>query len=198
MSLHRTVLAAGRLAAVLLLAGLGASPARAAERGRSYLLENGSFELVLAAGGWRSSISSDGANPGFSVLGGGGELVVGIDIVPGVGIIASGRVLAAPHLSGVYLEGLGGLGVQVRLSEWVRLRLGIASGLLRLAREGLATDSTILLGGFVAASVDLFHLGRGRAAVETMLRLDVDGHLVTEGIFPAESLALSVGLGFRF
>ncbi len=182
----------------LLAVGMGARAAHAAEAKRSYILDAGSIEVILAAGGWRCSISPDQASPGFSVLGGGGELVLGIDLIPGIGIVASGRVIAAPHLSGVFVEGLGGLGVQIRLSEWVRLRLGIASGVLRLDRDGFATDHAILLGGFVAASVDLFHLGRGRAAVETMLRLDVDGHLLTEGVFPAESMALSIGLGLRF
>jgi hypothetical protein len=172
--------------------------AHAAEPRRPYIIDRGSVEVVLGVGGWRSGMSSSDRNPGFSLLGGGSELVLGIDFVPGVGIVASGRVLAAPRLDGVYVEGLAGLGIQIRLSDWVRLRAGIAGGQARLDRDSRPTDYAILLGGFLVASVDLFRLTRGRAATEAMLRLDIDGHLLAGETFPRQSLALSAGAGFRF
>jgi hypothetical protein len=107
-------------------------------------------------------------------------------------------VFAAPHLSGVYVEGLAGLGAQLRVSDWVRLRAGIASGQARLDRNNQPTDEVVMLGGFIVASVDLFRLARGRAAAETVLRFDVDGHLVQGTTFPRESISLSGGAGFRF
>lgn len=165
---------------------------------RPFVLDRGSVELLIAHGGWRSGLSPDEANPGFSVLGGGGELVLGIDVIPGIGIVASGRVLAGPRLGGAYIEGLGGLGLQVRLSDWVRLRVGIAAGQARQLREARAADTAVLIGGWVAASVDLFRLVRERAAVEVVLRFDAGGHLDVGVTFPKESIALSLGFGFRF
>jgi len=189
----------GILVAGLVLVVLGTRPARAAEtKKRPFILDRGSVELLIAQGGWRSGLSPDELNPGFSVLGGGGEVVLGLDVVPGIGIIVSGKVLAGPRLDGVYVEGLGGLGAQLRLSDWVRVRLGIAAGQARLDRDGLATDRAVLLGGFLAASVDLFRLAHDRAAVEIALRLDVDGHLDAGRTFPRESLSLALALGVRF
>jgi hypothetical protein len=175
-----------------------AASVHAAEPRRPFIVDRGSVEIVLGVGGWRTGMSSSERNPGFSLLGGGSELVLGIDFVPGVGIIASGRVLAAPGLDGVYVEGLAGLGIQLRLSDWVRLRAGIAGGQARLDRDAAATDYAILLGGFLVTSVDLFRLTRGRGATEAMLRLDIDGHLLAGDTFPRQSLALSAGAGFRF
>lgn len=180
-----------------LIAASGDS-ARAAEPRRPFIIDRGSVEIVLGVGAWRSGVSTEEANPGFSVLGGGSEIVLGIDIVPGIGLIASGRVVAAPHLSGTYVEGLAGLGAQIRVSEWVRIRAGVATGQARLDRAGKSVDSAVMLGGFVVASVDLFRLTRGRAATEAMIRFDVDGHLVAGTTFPRESVALSGGVGFRF
>ena len=187
-------------ATALTLLALVATRAVAAgpEARRPFLVDRGSVEVVIASGGWRSGFSTEESNPGFSLLGGGGELVVGLDVVPGIGLVACGRVLAAPRLGGVYIEGLAGLGAQVRLSESVRLRVGIASGQARLDRDTKPPDLAVLLGGFVVASVDLFRLGRGRAAAETTLRLDIDGHLAAGSTFPRESIALSLGAGFRF
>jgi len=175
-----------------------ATSARAAEPRRPFIIDRGSVEVVLGVGGWRSGVSTEETNPGFSILGGGSEVVLGIDIVPGIGIIVSGRVLAAPHSSGVYVEGLAGVGAQIRVSEWVRIRAGVASGQARLDRSGKPVDTAVMLGGFVVASVDLFRLTRGRAATEAMIRFDVDGHLVAGTSFPRESVALSGGVGFRF
>jgi len=184
-----------RLAIVALFLAL-AGNARAAEQ-RLTFLDRASLEL-LGVAGWRSGILPDGVNPGFSVLGGGAELILGIDIVPGVGIIADGRVLAGSRLSGVYVEGTAGIGAQLRVSDAVRLRLGADAGQARLTRKAQANDYAVIIGGFFAASVDLVHLGRGRAAVEAMLRIDVDGHAEVGTTFPRQSLSISTGLGFRF
>jgi hypothetical protein len=184
--------------AILVAALLLSATTHAAEPRRPFILDRGSVEIILGQAGWRTGVSPDEDNPGFRVLGGGSEVVLGLDIVPGIGIIVSGRVLAAPRLSGTYIEGLAGVGAQIRLSDWVRLRAGIASGQARLDRKGSPTDAAILIGGFIVASVDLFRLVRGRAAVEAMLRFDVDGHLLAGETFPRESVALSGGAGFRF
>ncbi len=183
--------------AVALCAALSGARAGAAARStRPFILDRGFVEWVLGFGGWRSGISPDQVNPGFSVFGGGSDLNLGLDLRPGVGLFASGRVLAGPRLAGVYVEGMAGLGVQLRVNDWVRLRAGIASGQARLDRSTQPTDTAILLGGFVVASVDLVRFGRASAC--GMLRFDVDGHLVAGATFARESIALSAGAGFRF
>lgn len=184
-----------RLAVALLFLAL-AGNARAEQR--LTFLDRASLEWVLGYAGWRTGILPDGVNPGFSVLGGGSELILGVDVVPGVGIIADGRVLAGPRLGGVYVEGTAGIGAQLRVSDAVRLRVGADAGQARLTRKGQPNDYVVIIGGFFAASVDLVHLGRGRAAVEAMLRIDADGHADVGVTFPRQSLSISTGLGFRF
>jgi hypothetical protein len=185
------------LIAALVLASLRASPARAADQ-RATFLERASLEWVLGFASWRSSILPNDVAPGFSVLGGGSELLLGIDLVAGVGLVADGRIFAGPRMSGVYVEGLAGVGPQLRVSDSVRLRVGAAGGQARLDRKGMATHYSPLVGGFFAASVDLVHLGRGRVAAVAMLRIDVDAQPGAEVGFPHESLSISTGLGFRF
>lgn len=154
--------------------------------------------MLIAQAAWRTGVSSDRANPGFSILGGGSELLLGLDVVPGIGIIASGRVLASPRLGGVYVEGLASLGAQIRVSDRVRIRGGVSAGRARLDRDGQPTDYVTLIGGFLAASLDMFRFARDRAATELALRLDADGHLDPGTTFPHESISLSLAAGIRF
>lgn len=184
------------LAAVVLVSSAGAVDA--AEPHRPFILDRGSVEVLVAQGAWRSGVSPDQQNPGFSVLGGGSELVLGLDVVPGIGIVASGRVLAAPRLGGVYLEGLASVGAQVRVSDRVRLRGGVTAGRARLDRQGQATDYATLVGGFLAASVDMFRFARDRVATALALRFDADGHLDVGQTFSKESISLSLAAGIRF
>ena len=188
-----------RAGAIVLSALLWAPAARAVEPSkRPFLVDRGSVELVLAEGGWRSGLSTEEVNPGFSVLGGGSELVLGLDVIPGFGVVVDGKVLAGRRRGGTYLEGLGGIGLQLRVSDSVRLRAGAAAGRARLDRSGQPTDSATLVGGFFAASIDLFRLLRDRAATIISFRVDADGHLDAGQTFSRESLAVTLGLGLRF
>jgi hypothetical protein len=163
-----------------------------ADRGANWLKDRGSIEWMLGIGGWRTSLGNDARSPGFEALAGGGELLVGLDVVAGVGVFAMGRVLYAGGTT-YYLEGLGGTGLQLRITELVRLRLGAAAG-----QANLGADRAILVGGFVAGSFDLVNLGAGRLALALSVRLDVDGHVNAGGALPGQSLALALGLGLRF
>ncbi|MEO6954806.1 MAG: hypothetical protein ABI321_23600 [Polyangia bacterium] len=190
-----------RLIALLaiLLVVLPGSPAWAADpTKRPFLVDRGSVEVLIGEGGWRSGLSTEDVNPGFSVLGGGGELVVGLDFIPGFGVIIDGKVLAAPRRGGTYVEGVGALGLQLRISDWVRLRGGAAAGRARLDRNGQPTDTATLVGGFFAVSIDLFRLLHDRASTVISFRVDADGHLDAGSTFSKESLALTLGVGFRF
>jgi hypothetical protein len=62
----------------------------------------------------------------------------------------------------------------------------------------LGEDSATLVGGLLAGSFDLFPLGGGRLATALHARLDVDGNLGAHVRLPDTSLALAVGLGFRY
>lgn len=165
---------------------------------RPFLVDRGFVEVLVGQGAWRSGLSNEEVNPGFSVLGGGSELLLGLDMVPGLGVIVDGKVLAAPHRGGTYLEGMGAVGLQLRVSDWVRLRAGAAAGRARLARNGEPTDHANLVGGFFAVSIDLFRLLHDRAATVISLRVDADGHLDAGSTFSKESLALTLGAGIRF
>jgi hypothetical protein len=178
---------------LLALALLVPAPARAAPGG-AWLRERINLEWVAGAGAWRSSLGTDVRAPGFDAFAGGGELLVGLDIGLGLGLVLTGRVLAGA-VSNVttYLEGLGGVGVQLRLGNRVRIRAGAAAGQARW--HG---DAATLVGGFLAGSIDLFALGGGRLSTALTVRLDIDADVGAQTYLPDQSLAFAVGLGFRY
>jgi hypothetical protein len=177
------------LAALCTIAG----PSVRAAPSSSWLREHATMEWMAGTGGWRCSLGLDNRVPGFSALAGGGEVTFGFDITTGVGLVASGRVLAAGFGKDHYLEGLGSFGPQLQVSERVRLRGGVAAGQLILG-----DDRAILVGGFLVGSFDLFTLGAGRLAVALAARLDLDGHINAAGALPGQSLGLALGLGIRY
>lgn len=197
-----------RAAAIAALVACAAT-ASAAPRPGHWLREHGTFEWSIGTGGWRSSLGVDPQVPGFDALGGGGEIFVGLDFGHGLGLVAGGRVVAGKQAEAVYLEGLGSLGLQLRVSELVRLRAGAAAGQARVTPESGAdparvrpADAAVLVGGFVMASIDLFSLGAGRLAMALSARLDLDAHVAEARrevrSLPDNSLALAVGLGLRY
>src|SRR5437763_1759352 len=104
-------------ALVLAVLLLGAAHAQADTRGARWMRERGSFEWMTASGGWRTALSNDSRVPGFDALGGGTELVLGLDVYGPLGIVLTGRFLGGAQRGGEFLEGLGGAGLQLRLSE---------------------------------------------------------------------------------
>jgi hypothetical protein len=177
------------VAALLLLSSLAHAQAGA------WLRERIDVEWVVGTGGWRSATSaSDVRAPGFDALAGGGEFVLGLDVGAGLAIVGDGRVIAGKAGSGgdVYFEGLGALALQLRLSR-VRLRAGPAAGQAIWRGESLT-----LVGGVVAASIDLFALGPGRLSTTLLVRFDADAHIGTARLMPDSSVALAIGLGVRY
>jgi len=172
----------------LLLVGSVAHAQRAA-----WLRERLDVELVVAAGGWRTSLGTDVRAPGFDAVAGGGEVVLGFDVGAGLAVVGDGRVLAG-EADGtfVFFEGVGGLALQIRLAR-VRVRAGPAAGWVTWRG-----DSATLAGGFLGASIDVFPLGAGRLATTVCLRLDVDGDIGARTFLPDSSLALALGLGVRY
>jgi hypothetical protein len=166
-------------------------PARAQA---AWLRERIDAEWVVGVGGWRVSLGDDQRAPGFDAIAGGGELVVGLDIGAGLGVVGSGRVLAgkAGDSASTYFEALGGVALQARLGR-ARVRVGPSAGLV-----SWSGDTATLLGGFVAGSIDLFSLGGGRLSTTIDLRMDLDFDLGAKSALPDESLALALGLGLRY
>jgi hypothetical protein len=173
---------------VLFFLLVGGGTAGAAERGH-WLRDHFSGEWVIGAAAWRTAIGVDTNAPGFDVAAGGGDLYLGLEVGSGFAVIASGRVLAGRG----YVEGQGGLGLQLRLSDRVRLRAGPAAG--QVSFDG---DQKVLAGGFLAGSVDLIPFGGGRVAATIGLRFDVDGLIGDSRKLPSASIGLALGVGLRY
>jgi hypothetical protein len=178
-----------RLALAIVLAATGTAHAGPAAH---WVRDHALVEWTVGTAGWRSGIDPDSRQPGFDAVGGGGELLAGLEIGSGVGLIASGRVLAATRGGDLYVEGLGGLGLHLRVNERVRLRFGAAGG-----RATLRDDAGVLVGGFAATSIDVVSFG-GRLALALAARLDIDGLVGKSTLLPDSSLALALGLGIRY
>jgi hypothetical protein len=177
---------------LLVLVGAPSLASAASGAGVAWLRDHADLEWVVAQGGWRSSLGNDQRAPGFSVFAGGGELCAGLDIAFGLGVVAVGRVLAGAGGGYSYFEGTGGAALQLRVSR-VRVRLGAVAG-----QVSYGDDSATMVGGLLAGSFDLFSLGGGRLSTALTARLDVDGNLGARVRLPDESLALAIGLGFRY
>jgi hypothetical protein len=181
-----------RLAVILLLV-VGSPAAHADTVGARWLRERINAEWMAAAGAWRTSLGApDLRDPGMEALGGGTELLLGLDIYGPLGIVLDGRFLGGLEHGEKYLEGLGGLGFQVHLSETVRLRAGATAGQLFIGDQ-----TGFLVGGWLGPSIDLFPLG-GHVSIAFSARLDVDAVLDAPQSLPSSSLALTIGLGIRY
>ena len=185
--------------ATLLVFGALSASARADTHGSRWLKERGSVEWMIGAGAWRTAFSIDSRVPGFDSVMGGGELTIGLEFYAGLGVIASGRFLGGQRShadasdGGRYLEGMGSLGLQLRVSETVRLRAGAAAG-----QALTPSENATLVGGFIGASFDLFALGGGRLSMALSVRLDADALLGTQKILPDQTMGLSLGIGIRY
>jgi hypothetical protein len=128
----------------------------------------------------------------MEALGAGTELLLGLDIYGPIGLVLDGRFVGGLEHGEKFLEGLGGIGLQIHLSETVRLRAGPAAGPLIIGER-----SGLLVGGWLGPSIDLFALG-GRVSIAFSARLDVDAVLDAPQSLPSSSLALTIGLGIRY
>lgn len=188
MSARRLLRPSPRTAiALALLSALLPSTARA---DRTF----GAIVEVTGGAGWRTSIGQDPSAPNFNAITGGADAIVGFDVAGTLGLVAGGRVHAGSSGGSRYLEAAGDLGAQLHLGELVRARAGINLG--RAFIEGVG--SSLVMGGWVAVAIDLLTLGAGRVAMGLTLRLDVGGFAGGGDAFPAGTLALSAGLGWRY
>ncbi|HEX8951564.1 MAG TPA: hypothetical protein VF945_06945, partial [Polyangia bacterium] len=132
-------------------------------------------------------------SPGFDALAGGGELVLGLDVGAGLAVVGDARVLAGEAGGAhTFFEGIGSLALQLRLGR-ARLRGGPSAG-----QAKWRGDQATLVGGFVAASIDVFALGPGRLSTTVSVRFDLDADLGATTFLPDASAALALGLGVRY
>jgi hypothetical protein len=171
----------------------------AAHADSRFLRERFTFEWMAASGGWRTSLGSDLQAPGAEALAGGTEVVIALDFYGPLGVAFDGRFLGGLSKNAStntydqrFFEGLGGLALQLHVSDTVRLRAGAAAGQVI---DG--TPTGVLVGGWLAASIDLFAIG-GRLALALSLRLDADAVLDAPPTLPDASLGLALGLGLRY
>lgn len=172
-------------AAVLLL-----SLSSTASADRTY----GAIVEMTGGPGWRTSVGQDPNAPGFNAITGGLDLLVGLDLAGAVGVVTGGRVRAGSSGGARYLEVSGDLGAQLHLGEGVRARAGVNAG--RAYVEGIG--SSLLVGGWVAVAIDLYALATNRVAVALAVRLDIGGFPGGGDAFPAGTLGLTAGLGWRY
>ena len=183
---------------------------------KNWLRDHLSADLAAVVG-WRSAWVN-GPHSGFNLLGGGGELNLGLEFSGGYSVHAGARVLSgaasAPSglgLSGAdnlsFLEATGQLGGQIELTDWVRVELGASAG--RIWRccatpPAVVTPLTydalsLVAGGYLRLGVDwLPREGLLIHALSLWLRLDVDGHPRDEtDTLPSVSMALALSVGIR-
>lgn len=188
-------------ASLVLLGLVAATSAQAAEQATAkpesnaivWLREHFVGEWQVGTGGWRTAIVSTGDAPGFETLAGGGEMSLGFEVRPGLALVGNGRFLVGRHAGQLYMDGKGGLAVQLQANQRVRVRIGLTGGQLR---DGPIRG--VSYGGFVAIGVDLVQFRDGRSAMIFAARLDIDGHTGSPPSIPEATLALAVGLGLRY
>lgn len=191
------------LGAVAMVLALSSTRAQAAEQ-RNWLADHIAFDIA-ALTGWRAAWA-DERNPGFQILGGGGEVNLGLEFDSGFGFLLGGRTVFGPVVSpgggALYADTTGQVMAQLRVADWVRLALGASAGRLwRCCDSELDTPqtSTILAGGFARVGFDWLSRSTNLRALSFWLRLGIDGHPNTgsDSLLPTTSLNLSVSLGFR-
>jgi hypothetical protein len=184
---------------------LVASTALAAPPPPSWLADHIAFDIAGVTG-WRAAWA-DERNPGFQILGGGGEVNLGLEFDSGLGVLVGSRVLFGSTLGAVgeelYADASGQLIGQLRVADWVRLGLGVSVGRLwRCCSSDLdmPQTSTLVAGGFARVGFDW--LSRSATLVRALsfwLRLGVDGHPNngSDSLLPTSSMNLTLSLGFR-
>ena len=196
-----------RRAACALLAflALSAAPLRAeAGPGSRWFLEHLALD-VAAVTSWRVAWA-DERNPGFNVLGGGGELHVGLEFDSGVGFLLGTRAVFGPNRSVVegqpYGDVTGDALLLFRLTDWVRVAAGAAGGRLWMCcgnQPVPAQTDAVILGGLLRIGIDFYpRQSNVLKALSLWLRIDIDGHPgSSESLLPTTSLSMSGSFGFR-
>jgi hypothetical protein len=186
--------------------GLGLlAPGVATAAPTHWLADHIAFD-ISAITGWRAAWA-DERNPGFQILGGGGEVNLGLEFDSGIGFLVGGRALFGPTVGigggELYADVTGHLMAQLRVADWVRVGLGASVGRLWNCCDSsldLPQTSTILAGGFARVGFDWLSPNANLVRALTFwLRLGIDGHPYTgsDSLLPSTSMNLTVSLGLR-
>ncbi len=199
MRLRRAASALAILLVVLL------SPLRAeAGPGSRWFLDHLALD-VAAVTSWRVAWA-DERNPGFNMLGGGGELHFGLEFDSGIGFLLGTRAVFGPNRSVVegqpYGDVTGDALLLFRVTDWVRVAAGVAGGRLWLCCGDASSSQTdaAIIGGLLRIGMDFYpRQSNLLKALSLWLRIDIDGHPgSTESLLPSTSLSMSGSFGFRF
>ncbi len=183
----------------LLLSLLALTLPASAQAGRraQWLHERFSVELQLV-GGWRAAAVTNSRGSGFEVLGGGGELVLGLDTpVPWLGLFVSGRFVGYGIKQ---YQGDAGLGLLFHPRDRIHVHVGASCGVLHLVDNKAVpaiNENAIPIGGFLGTTVELFRLGN-RLSTAVSARFDVVDLLGAGAHLPDTSITLSVGAGIHY
>ena len=193
------------LATLILAVGLLVMPARASAGPASrWFLEHLALD-VAAVTAWRVAWA-DERNPGFNMIGGGGELHFGLEFDSGVGFLLGTRAVFGPNRSVVEGQPYGDVTGQAlllfRVTDWVRVAAGASGGRLwQCCGSGVAdprTDAAIL-GGLLRIGIDFYpRQSNILKALSLWLRVDIDGHPGgSESLMPSTSLSVAGSFGIR-
>ncbi len=193
------------LCAAATAAWLGLSSGRAvAAEPSNWLADHIAFD-VAGVTGWRAAWA-DERNPGFQILGGGGEVNLGLEFDSGFGFLLGGRAQFGPVMGpgggDLYADVTGHVTAQLRVADWVRLGLGASAGRLWhccASEMDTPQTSTVLAGGFARVGFDWLSRNTNLRALSFWLRLGIDGHPNngSDSLLPTTSMNLSVSIGFR-
>lgn len=160
---------------------------------------------VSALAGWRASWADD-RNPGYQILGGGGEVNLGLEFDSGFGFLVGGRTWFGPSVGqaggNLYADATGHLMAQLRIAD-VRVALGASVGRLWQccgSEMDLPQRSSILAGGFARVGFDWLSRNAPLArALGFWLRLGIDSHPRTgaDSLLPTTSMNLTISWGLR-
>ena len=158
----------------------------------SWLAQHGLLEGSIDAG-WRVAFGNDARNPGFSAVTLGGELLVGLSVGAGFGVLVGGHGRVGSTDGGSYDELAGSLGAVLQVAERVRLLLG---GDVGRAWLDMPARSSLFAGGWLASTIDVLSLGRG--ALQLCIRLDLVNFIDNIPALPLVSVSFGGGIGARY
>jgi hypothetical protein len=192
-------------AVVVLLAGLFIAPARvSAGPASNWFVEHLALD-VAAVTAWRVAWA-DERNPGFNMIGGGGELYFGLEFDSGVGFLLGSRAVFGPNRSVVdgplYGDVSGQALLLFRVTDWVRVAAGASGGRLWQCcgnQAGDARTDAAILGGLLRIGVDYYpRQSNVLKALSLWLRIDIDGHPGgSQSLLPSTSLSVAGSFGIR-
>lgn len=190
---------------LFVVAGLFCAPSKAlGNPAGAWFLDHLALD-VAAVTAWRVAWTDD-RNPGFNMLGGGGELHLGMEFDSGFGFLLGTRAVFGPKRSTLggdtHADVAGHALLLFRVTDWVRISAGPTAG--RLWQVDTRSDAAAYadapsIGGLLRFGIDVYpRQSNVLKAIAFWLRIQFDGHPgKSESTLPSTSLSMSGSLGIR-